>query len=59
MERQLDAYKLPRYMYPSKYDRFRYIGGIGNTRRIVLATATLIGGNGISLGQYYRIQMRK
>jgi len=39
-------------MYPSNYNRFWDIGGIVDTRRFVLATATLIGGNGISLGQY-------
>jgi len=46
MKRRLDAYKLSRSMYASNYNGFRDIGGI------VLATATLIGGNGI--GQYYR-----
>ena len=46
MKRRLDAYKLSRSMYAFNYNGFRDIGGI------VLATATLIGGNGI--GQYYR-----
>ena len=49
MESEFDAYKLCRCMYPSNYNNLR---DIGNMRRVVLATATLIGGNDI--GQYYR-----
>ena len=39
MKSEFDAYKLCRCMYPSNYNRFRDIGGIGNTRRVVSATA--------------------
>jgi len=46
MESEFDAYKLYRCMYPSNYNSLR---DIGNMRRVVLATATVIGGNGISL----------
>ena len=49
VERQLDAYKVSRRMYPSNYDRLRNIGGIDNIRRAVLAVATFIGGCGMRI----------